>query len=124
MRCGRGPQQSAPCTDLAAGMGEISRLQERLVGSSRFRPATHWVLPLHSSVSPAEQRQAFVRPPPGVRKIVLATNVAETSLTIEDVVFVVDTGGWRGWGCAAAEALQIGEHKNTLSPALAACSFS
>ncbi len=37
--------------------------------------------------------QAFKRPPAGVRKIVLATNIAETSLTIEDVVYVVDSGG-------------------------------
>ena len=45
-----------------------------------------------SSVSPAEQRRAFSTPPEGVRKIVIATNIAETSLTIADVCFVVDAG--------------------------------
>ena len=50
------------------------------------------MIPLHSSVSPGDQRQAFKRPPSGVRKIVIATNIAETSLTIEDVVYVVDCG--------------------------------
>ena len=38
------------------------------------------VLPLHSSVSPQEQRRVFERPPGGTRKVVLATNIAETSL--------------------------------------------
>ncbi|OQR88258.1 DEAD/DEAH box RNA helicase [Achlya hypogyna] len=46
---------------------------------------------LHSRLSPQEQKRAFTRPPRGQRKVVLATNIAETSVTIEDVVYVVDT---------------------------------
>ena len=74
------------------GIGEISSLQERLSSTAKYRQGQHWVIPLHSSVSPGDQRQAFKRPPDGVRKIVIATNIAETSLTIEDVVYVVDCG--------------------------------
>lgn len=39
-----------------------------------------------------DQQSIFPRPPPGVRKIVLATNIAETSITINDIVHVVDSG--------------------------------
>ncbi|KIW98117.1 uncharacterized protein Z519_01701 [Cladophialophora bantiana CBS 173.52] len=49
-------------------------------------------LPLHASLTPAEQRLVFRQPPAGKRKVVVATNVAETSITIEDIVAVVDTG--------------------------------
>ena len=84
------------------GMAEIGQLLDRLRGSRRFGGRggggggdnSRWVLPLHSSVSPQQQRQAFASPPPnrGLRKVVLATNIAETSVTIEDVVYVIDTG--------------------------------
>ncbi|KAI2766328.1 hypothetical protein DTO012A8_8445 [Penicillium roqueforti] len=49
-------------------------------------------LPLHASLLPAEQRRVFQSAPRGKRKVIAATNVAETSITIEDVVAVIDTG--------------------------------
>uniref|UniRef100_A0A8D9B9T8 ATP-dependent RNA helicase DHX30 n=1 Tax=Cacopsylla melanoneura TaxID=428564 RepID=A0A8D9B9T8_9HEMI len=46
----------------------------------------------HSKLDTEVQGAIFDHPPPGVRKVVLATNVAETSITIDDVGYVVDTG--------------------------------
>ncbi|XP_057952642.1 DExH-box ATP-dependent RNA helicase DExH3 [Malania oleifera] len=50
------------------------------------------LLVCHGSMASSEQRLIFDKPEDGVRKIVLATNMAETSITINDVVFVVDCG--------------------------------
>ncbi|XP_024539805.1 DExH-box ATP-dependent RNA helicase DExH7, chloroplastic isoform X1 [Selaginella moellendorffii] len=75
------------------GMPEILQLLDRLMVLKTFSgPAAEWLLPLHSSVAPADQRKVFQVPPRGIRKIVLATNIAETSVTIEDVVHVIDCG--------------------------------
>jgi ATP-dependent RNA helicase DHX29 len=54
--------------------------------------ADWYVYPLHSTISSEDQQAAFLVPPPGVRKIVLATNIAETGVTIPDITCVIDTG--------------------------------
>ncbi|BGP51912.1 Salivary acidic proline-rich phosphoprotein 1/2 [Rhodotorula kratochvilovae] len=50
------------------------------------------VTPLYAKLPPAEQAKAFAPSPPNTRKIILATNIAETSVTIPGVKFVVDCG--------------------------------
>ncbi|CAN7129145.1 unnamed protein product [Brassica rapa subsp. narinosa] len=50
------------------------------------------VVPLYSSLPPAMQQKIFDPPTENVRKIVVSTNIAETSLTIDGVVYVVDPG--------------------------------
>ncbi|ETN41859.1 uncharacterized protein HMPREF1541_03798 [Cyphellophora europaea CBS 101466] len=54
-------------------------------------PRMH-ALPLHASLLPAEQKRVFPPAPKGTRKVICATNVAETSITIPDIVAVIDTG--------------------------------
>jgi ATP-dependent RNA helicase DHX57 len=63
----------------------------RTVGALRDNRGFH-VLPLHASLSPSEQKRVFPRAPRGMRKIIACTNVAETSITIPDIVAVIDTG--------------------------------
>ncbi|VVC91590.1 unnamed protein product [Leptidea sinapis] len=50
------------------------------------------VLPLHSGLSLAEQDKVFDYPPEGIRKCIVSTNIAETSVTIDGIRFVVDSG--------------------------------
>ena len=70
------------------GVAEIERTAEAL-GSLPSNVELH---KLHGGIEPAAQRKALASPPPGVRKLVLATSMAETSVTLDDVRLVVDSG--------------------------------
>ena len=65
------------------GIMEISKAMDEIRRIELFQSDKFWILPLHSSLSTTDQTSIFKRPPDGVRKIVLATNIAETSITIE-----------------------------------------
>ncbi len=75
------------------GWEDINKTREKLIASAFFKNNSKlMILCLHSMIPPAEQKKVFQRPPPGCRKIVLATNIAETAITIDDVVYVIDSG--------------------------------
>ncbi|KAI9683700.1 MAG: hypothetical protein M1829_005006 [Trizodia sp. TS-e1964] len=73
------------------GIAEIRQLHDMLSGSPVFSQAWY-IYSLHSTIASEDQQRAFEVPPPGIRKIVLATNIAETGITIEDVTAVIDIG--------------------------------
>lgn len=72
------------------GQGEITRVAALL--SERGLPANVDLAPLYGALDRAEQDRAIAKTPPGRRKIVLATSIAETSLTIDGVRIVIDCG--------------------------------
>ncbi|ABZ83566.1 ATP-dependent helicase hrpb [Heliomicrobium modesticaldum Ice1] len=73
------------------GMKEIRRVEARLVemgvGTGKVR-----ICPLHGGLPLDAQDRAIAPCPPGIRKVVLATSIAETSLTVEGIRVVVDSG--------------------------------
>ncbi|KAK1900011.1 putative ATP-dependent RNA helicase DHX34 [Dissostichus eleginoides] len=85
------PEERGDLLIFLSGVQEISTVQEACQVL-----ATHtrrWiVLPLHSTLSLAQQDKVFDISPPGVRKCIISTNIAETSVTIDGVRFVVDSG--------------------------------
>ena len=74
------------------GVQEITTLRNILISDHRFANSNNYIVrTLHAGLTMDEQSQAFDIPiNPNVRKIVLSTNIAETGVTIPDVVFVID----------------------------------
>ena len=72
------------------GQGEILRTAERL--AERLRRSDVLIAPLYGALDVKDQDRAIAPPPDGVRKVVLATSIAETSLTLEGVRVVIDCG--------------------------------
>ncbi|KAL0944125.1 ATP-dependent RNA helicase ucp12 [Colletotrichum truncatum] len=80
-------QKSGGILIFLPGVAEINQTCNALRSISSLH-----VLPLHASLETKEQKRVFAAPPGGKRKVVVATNVAETSITIDDIVAVIDSG--------------------------------
>ncbi|KDR85121.1 hypothetical protein GALMADRAFT_131855 [Galerina marginata CBS 339.88] len=77
------------------GLGEIRRLNDLLTDHPLFGSDGFKIYPLHSTLSSESQGAVFDVPLTGIRKIVIATNIAETGITIPDITCVIDTGKHR-----------------------------
>jgi HrpA-like RNA helicase len=75
------------------GQDEVDRARQQFEALSlRFKCAPCVSLSLYGKQLPEEQRLVFVRPPKGTRKVVFATDVAETGVTIDGIRHIVDSG--------------------------------
>jgi ATP-dependent helicase HrpB len=83
-------QHSGSLLVFLPGMGEINRVYQQL--NTKDLPQQYQLYRLHSALPQVQQRAAINPPTPGLSKIVLTTNVAETSITIEGISIVIDSG--------------------------------
>lgn len=74
------------------GMMDISKLNKMMLNSGHYPSHKYVIYPLHSRMPTVDQKLIFKEPPHGIRKIIIATSIAETSITIEDVVYVINCG--------------------------------
>ncbi len=85
--------QQGSCLVFLPGVKEINQLSSQIKQFLKTEAINNILIaPLHGSLSKQQQDQAIAVPDDGFRKIVLATNIAETSLTIEGINCVIDSG--------------------------------
>ncbi|WOK97415.1 putative pre-mRNA-splicing factor ATP-dependent RNA helicase DEAH4 [Canna indica] len=70
----------------------VSKLEERIQNLEEGSCIDAIVLPLHGSLPPEMQIRVFSPAPPNCRRFIVATNIAETSLTVDGIVYVIDSG--------------------------------
>lgn len=82
------PKERGSVLVFLPGLQEITTLDKLLRGDSNSNRL--WVLPLHSSITNQEQSQVFSKAQETFRKVILATNIAESSITVPDIKYVID----------------------------------
>ncbi|XP_054714089.1 3'-5' RNA helicase YTHDC2-like [Uloborus diversus] len=88
-----GSQEEGSVLIFLPGYDDIVTLRDGILNDTRNIPESRaMIFTLHSQMQSSDQKRVFRPVPPGMRKIILATNIAETSITINDVVFVIDCG--------------------------------
>ncbi|KAL5552460.1 hypothetical protein UlMin_039861 [Ulmus minor] len=70
----------------------VSKLEDKIRSLEEGSCMDAIILPLHGSLPPEMQVRVFSPPPPNCRRIIVSTNIAETSLTVDGVVYVIDSG--------------------------------
>lgn len=70
----------------------VSKLEDKVRSLEEGSCMDAIILPLHGSLPPEMQVRVFSPPPPNCRRFIVATNIAETSLTVDGVVYVIDSG--------------------------------
>ncbi|XP_055337489.1 ATP-dependent RNA helicase TDRD9-like [Paramacrobiotus metropolitanus] len=74
----------------APGIKEIKSIMLLLEGESARRRAEWEIIPLHSTIANKDQRRIFQPKKASVRRIIVSTNIAESSITVPDVKYIVD----------------------------------
>lgn len=88
-----------------SGLNEITAIVD--AANEYAEKNKNWIiLPLHSSLSIADQDKVFDYPPEGVRKCIVSTNIAETSVTIDGIRFVIDSGKMKEMSYDTASRMQ------------------